>query len=113
MKRILVNKTTEKVGEQVKISGWASTVRDHGGLIFVDLRDWSGIVQVIVNQENKEAFEIAEKIGTEYVIEIIGTVQEREESLKNPNLETGNIEIVTEEISILNECKKITIPIRH
>lgn len=111
MQRILVNQTTEKIGEQVKLSGWASTVRDHGGLIFIDLRDWSGVIQVVINQENGEAFNIGEKVGTEYVIEVIGTIQEREKGLKNDKLETGNIEIVTEEITVLNKCKKLPFPL--
>ena len=111
MERILVNRTNDMVGKKVKLAGWASKVRDHGGLIFVDLRDWSGVVQVVINQENKEAFEIAEKLGIEYVLEIEGIVNERQESLKNPNLNTGNIEVEVEKIQILNECKPLPFPL--
>ena len=111
MKRTLVSETIHNIGSQVRISGWASTIRDHGGLIFIDLRDWSGVVQVVVNQEKVEAFKIAEKIGAEYVIELIGTVQERDEELKNDKYATGAIEIVTDKITVLNECKALPFPL--
>jgi aspartyl-tRNA synthetase len=111
MERILVSKTTDMVGQKVKIAGWACKVRDHGGLVFVDLRDWSGVVQVVINQENSEAFSTAEKIGMEYVLEIEGVVNERSEDLKNPNLNTGNIEIVAERVEVLNECKPLPFPL--
>lgn len=111
MQRILANKTTELIGEKIKVSGWASKVRDHGGLIFVDLRDWSGKVQVVINQDNPEAFKEAEKIGLEYVVEFEGVVSERDDSLKNEKIPTGNIEIIAETVNILNESKPLPFPL--
>lgn len=107
LKRILSSLTVEKVGKKVKISGWAQSIRDHGQLIFIDLRDWSGRVQVVINPENKELFKQAKEVGTEYVIEIIGEVREREEKLKNKKIETGEIEIVASELTILNKSKPL------
>lgn len=111
MKRILVEETVGKIGESVLVSGWASTVRDHGSLIFVDLRDWSGTVQIVINQDNAEAFKEAEKAGLEYVIEVEGRVVERATEAQNTKIPTGKIEIVAEKFTILNKCKPLPFPL--
>ena len=85
------------IGEKVTLKGWVQKRRDLGGLIFIDLRDRTGIVQVVFNPEiSEEALEVAEKIRNEYVIEIEGTVIARDESTFNPNLSTGTIEVHAE-----------------
>lgn len=94
------------IGEQVVLKGWVQKRRDLGGLIFIDLRDRTGIVQVVFNpEESKEALAIAEKIRNEYVLDVKGTVVAREEGTINENLKTGKIEIKAKEVSIINESK--------
>ena len=94
------------IGEKVKLKGWVSKRRDLGGLIFIDLRDRSGIVQIVFNPDvSAEALAIAEKIRSEYVIDVEGTVIERDSATINPNISTGKIEVQVENITILNASK--------
>ncbi|MBD1381244.1 aspartate--tRNA ligase [Metabacillus arenae] len=98
--------TEKAIGENVSLKGWVQTRRDLGGLIFIDLRDRSGIVQVVVNPDiSEEALKTAETIRSEYVLDIKGSVVERDKSTVNPNLATGNIEIQAEKVTILNASK--------
>jgi aspartyl-tRNA synthetase len=101
------------MNETVTVSGWVHTRRDHGGLIFVDLRDHTGIIQLVVQPENAEAFGHAEQVRDEYVISITGIVKEREEGLKNPNIPMGSIEVVTQTLRILNKSEPLPIPVRE
>lgn len=98
---------TEKViGQTVTLQGWVQKRRDLGGLIFIDLRDREGIVQVVFNPDfSKEALEIAETVRNEYVLEVTGKVVEREEKQKNPKVKTGSIEVHVEKVHIINEAK--------
>lgn len=94
------------VGEKVTLKGWVQRRRDLGGLIFIDLRDRSGIVQIVFNPDvSKEALETAEKIRNEYVLDIVGTVIAREPGTINENLKTGKIEVQAEKVTIINEAK--------
>jgi len=94
------------VGEKVTLKGWVQKRRDLGGLIFIDLRDRSGIVQVVFNPDlSKEALETAEKIRNEYVLDVAGTVVSREPGTVNDNLKTGKIEVHAEQVTIINEAK--------
>ena len=94
------------IGEKVTLKGWVQRRRDLGGLIFIHLRDRTGIVQIVFNPEvSKEALEVAEKVRSEYVVEIVGTVIARDESTFNPNLSTGKIEVQAETMTIINESK--------
>ncbi|MDQ6599776.1 aspartate--tRNA ligase [Bacillus salipaludis] len=94
------------VGEKVTLKGWVQTRRDLGGVIFIDLRDRSGIVQVVFNPDlSQEALEIAEKIRSEYVLDIQGTVVAREASTINEKIKTGKIEVQAEKVTIINEAK--------
>jgi aspartyl-tRNA synthetase len=96
----------EHVGQQVTLAGWVHRRRDHGGLIFFDLRDRSGLVQVVFNADVSEpAHSKAEEVRPEYVIQVKGTVQARPEGLINPNLATGEIEVEVTELNILNVAK--------
>ena len=97
----------DHVGSQVVLCGWVSRRRDHGGLIFVDLRDRSGLVQVVIDEAaiGEEAFHKAETIRNEFVVAVRGSVRARSEETVNPNMETGMIEIVVEELRILNTAK--------
>ncbi|WP_416827426.1 aspartate--tRNA ligase [Ectobacillus polymachus] len=96
----------ENVGITVQLNGWVQKRRDLGGLIFVDVRDRSGIVQVVFNPEiSKEALEVAESLRSEYVLHVVGTVIKREEGQVNPKIPTGYIEIQATEVTILNKAK--------
>jgi aspartyl-tRNA synthetase len=110
-KRILAKQTVELIGQEVKLMGWANSRRDHGGVIFIDLRDESGLVQVTVHPDSKEAFKLAEGVRDEYVLKVIGKVIEREEKLINPNLETGTVEVVVETLEILNKSEPLPFPV--
>jgi len=99
-----LNKTN--VGEEVLLMGWVQTRRDHGGVIFVDLRDRSGIIQAVFNPDMPDnRFSLAERLRSEYVIEIKGKVRTRPEGSENPNMKTGEIEVVVENLQILNKAK--------
>jgi aspartyl-tRNA synthetase len=94
------------VGEKVTLKGWVQRRRDLGGLIFIDLRDRSGIVQVVFNPEvSIEALQTAEKIRNEYVLDVVGTVVARNPGTINENLKTGKIEVQAEKVTIINEAK--------
>ncbi|MEH7306506.1 aspartate--tRNA ligase [Neobacillus drentensis] len=94
------------VGEKVTLKGWVQKRRDLGGLIFIDLRDRSGVVQVVFNPDlSKEALQIAERIRNEFVLDIVGTVVARDAATVNENLKTGKIEVQAEKVTIINEAK--------
>jgi aspartyl-tRNA synthetase len=94
------------IGEKVTLKGWVQKRRDLGGLIFIDLRDRTGIVQVVFHPDvSSEALKLAEKIRSEYVLDVVGTVIARQEGTINDNLSTGRIEIQAENVTIINEAK--------
>ena len=96
----------QHAGEQVVLAGWVNRRRDQGGVIFIDLRDRWGITQVVVNVENApEAHRIASDVRSEYVIRVQGAVRQRPEGTANPELETGDVEVVADTIEILNAAK--------
>ncbi|GER66233.1 aspartate--tRNA(Asp/Asn) ligase [Weizmannia acidilactici] len=98
--------TEQHIGEKVILKGWVQRRRDLGGLIFIDLRDRAGVVQIVFNTAvSKEAFELAEKVRNEYVLEVRGEVVARSENTVNPNLKTGKIEIQAEQLVIINSAK--------
>jgi aspartyl-tRNA synthetase len=100
--------TETAIGEKVVLKGWVAKRRDLGGLIFIDLRDRTGIVQVVFHPDvSKDALEIAEKIRNEYVLDIEGTVIARSEGTINENLKTGRIEVQAEKVTIINEAKTV------
>ena len=89
------------VGQRVRLAGWVHSRRDHGGVYFLDLRDRSGLVQVVVNPEEVEAFLAAGKLGSEFVIQVEGLVHPRPEGMKNPKLPTGDIEVRAQTLRLL------------
>jgi aspartyl-tRNA synthetase len=109
--RTLSKETVNKVGDSVTVKGWVNSRRDHGGLIFIDLRDHTGVVQLVIQPDQADAFKVAEQLRDEFVIEAKGEVRERDENLKNPNIETGNIEIKVTELKILNKSEPLPIQI--
>ena len=98
-------------GQEVTVAGWVHRRRDHGGVIFIDLRDREGLVQVVFNPEKKEIFTEAERIRSEYVLSVKGMVRIRPDGTKNPNMKTGEIEIIASELNKLNDS--LTPPFHH
>ncbi|AYJ78517.1 aspartate--tRNA ligase [Aliarcobacter cryaerophilus] len=100
------------IGQKVTVAGWVNSRRDHGGIIFIDLRDKSGLVQLVADpQDCKDALVVAETVRDEYVLIATGTVRARGEGLENPNLETGKIEIILENLVIENRSKAMPFDI--
>ncbi|WP_017185320.1 aspartate--tRNA ligase [Alkalibacillus haloalkaliphilus] len=103
---------TGHVDQKVKLKGWVQKRRDLGGLIFIDLRDRSGIVQTVFSPEhNEEALQIAEKLRSEYVVEIEGTVLKRDVSTINENMATGEVEVLVDGVTVVNESKALPIKV--
>ena len=100
--RILTGELKTKINKTVTVAGWVNSRRDHGGLIFIDLRDHQGIIQLVITPENQQAFTLAETLRDEFVISATGLIRERAADLKNPNIETGDIELVVESMELLN-----------
>ena len=104
MQRILINEASKFIGQKIKLAGWISVRRDHGKLIFIDLRDRSGIIQTIVLPDKEGAYKIAKKVRTEYVVEVEGLVKERPgKATKEEGL--GKIEVEVEKLEIVSEVE--------
>lgn len=112
MERTLTIKTPRLIGQEIKVAGWVNTRRDHGGVIFVDLRDHTGLVQVVFNPDHDDIFHLAEGLRDEYCIAVTGTVRERGAGLENPHLATGQIELVASRLEILNRSDPIPVATR-
>ncbi len=112
MTRTLAIEAIDKIGQQHTFSGWVNSRRDHGGLIFIDLRDHTGIVQLVINPEQAEAFLLAEQVRDEFVLRATGKVKERADGLKNPNIPTGSIEVAVDELSLLNRSEPLPVATR-
>jgi aspartyl-tRNA synthetase len=97
--------TAADAGREVRVAGWVHARRDHGGVYFFDLRDRSGLVQVVVHPETAEAFLAAAKLGAEWVVSIRGKVGPRPKGTENPKMPTGQVEITASEVTVLNSCK--------
>ncbi len=110
MKRVNSIDTPNFVDQSASVAGWVHSRRDHGGLIFVDMRDHTGLVQLVFHPDQAEAFHQAEALRDEFVIKVVGTVRRREEQLVNPNIPTGEIELVVETVEVLNRAE--TLPIQ-
>src|SRR3989344_8746828 len=112
MQRTLIKDTVSKVGETVLIKGWVNIRRDHGKLIFLDIRDRTGLIQVVVNPKvSEEAHKTASELRNEYVVEMEGKINARPEKLINPNLATGKIELEVERVKILNKSEPMPVAV--
>lgn len=103
--------TADLMSQEVTLVGWAHRRRDHGGVIFIDLRDREGIVQIVVAPENKAAFAVADAVRAEYVLQVKGIVRNRPEGTVNSNLSTGAVEVAAAEVIILNRSQPLPFPI--
>ncbi|MCL1876599.1 aspartate--tRNA ligase [Candidatus Saccharibacteria bacterium] len=110
--RILAQELVKEIGKKVQVMGWVNTRRDHGGVIFVDLRDHSGLIQLVFNPETADVFALAESLRDEFCISVCGIVRERGAGLENPNIATGKIEIVVEDLEIFTKSEALPIATR-
>src|SRR5512146_870818 len=92
----------ERLGQTVTLFGWAHRRRDHGGVIFIDLRDREGLLQVVCDPDSPATFQIAERVRNEFVLRVTGKVRPRPEGTVNPDLRSGEVEVLAHEIEILN-----------
>ena len=105
------NVTKEHLGKDVSICGWVHRRRDHGGVIFLDVRDLEGICQAVIDPSNEEAFSLADKCRSEFVIQIKGSVRERPEGTVNSKMKTGEIEIEVSKLEVLNSAATPAFPL--
>ena len=99
------------LGEAVDLCGWVHRRRDHGGVIFIDLRDRAGLVQIVFDPDSPDTFKLAESVRSEYVLRVQGTVRNRPEGTLNPNMATGEIEVLVNNIEILNKAETPPFPL--
>ena len=99
------------IGEEISVCGWVHRRRDHGGVIFIDLRDREGLLQVVFDPDRQEIFAAAERIRGEYVLAVKGLVRERPEGTINENMPTGHVEVLAHELEVLNRSE--TPPFHH
>ena len=111
MERTLTNQTQNSVGKQVRLLGWVQTRRDHGKIIFLDLRDSGGIVQLVCTPQEKEVYELAQTIRPEWVVEAEGEVKERPEAMRNSGIATGSVEIAVKKLLVLSQSQTLPFPI--
>ena len=97
--------TEALVGAEVDVCGWVHRRRDHGGVIFIDLRDREGLLQVVFDPDTADAFATAEHVRSEYVLRVHGRVRPRPEGTVNPNMRTGRIEVLGETLEVLNSAE--------
>ena len=109
MERVLANQLEGFLGKEVMVEGWVNSRRDHGGLIFIDLRDHTGLIQLVVTPETAEAFKLAESVRDEFVLKAVGKMREREPELVNPNIPTGKIELVVSTLVLLNRSEPLPV----
>lgn len=105
MTRIFIEETTKHEGEEVLVMGWIQSRRDHGKIVFFDLRDKTGILQAVITPGQQEAYEAAQVVRPEWLVRISGKVQARPEKLQNPSLATGKIELAVESLEVISESK--------
>ncbi len=112
MKRTLIKDTVNNVGQEVKVMGWANNIRTHGKIIFLDLRDISGTLQIVfAADKNSKLMKEAKELKPEYVIEITGEVNQRPKGTENPDLLTGKVELLAKELNILSPAKTLPFSI--
>jgi len=105
MPRFLISETAKHIGEKVRVCGWVNTRRAHGKILFIDLRDRSGILQVVFVPSNKEVYELAQNLRPEWVVEILGQIVKRPENMVNDKIGTGQVEMSVETLKVLSEAE--------
>lgn len=107
--RILAECLLDSQDQEVTVAGWVNSRRDHGGLIFIDLRDHTGIIQLVVTPETADSFHLAETVRDEFVLQATGKIRQRDPDLINPNLKTGKIELVVSKLELLNKSAPLPV----
>jgi len=110
MERILNKNTINFIGQKIKVSGWVNTVRSHGKILFVDLRDRSGILQIVFLPHNN-SYELAKSLRPEWVVAVEGTVQKRPAGMVNPKIDTGSVELLADNLEIFSKAKTLPFAI--
>ena len=100
----------ENIGAQVRLSGWCHRIRDHGGVLFIDLRDHYGITQVVADPDSR-AFKTAEKLRSEWVVRVDGLARRRPGGTENPEMPTGAVEVFAGDIEVLGPAGELPLPV--
>ncbi|HSH43941.1 MAG TPA: OB-fold nucleic acid binding domain-containing protein, partial [Arenicellales bacterium] len=95
------------IDQTVTVCGWAHRRRDHGGVIFIDLRDRSGLLQVVADPDEKAAFDAADGVRNEFVLQVRGRIRRRPEGTENPSLATGQVELYAHDVTVLNRSEAL------
>ncbi len=103
--------SSKNVGSTQTLLGWTATIRNHGGVIFIDLRDHTGIIQLVLDPSNKELLALGDQLRSEFVIGVTGTVNKRADNAINKNIPTGEVEVLVDKLVILNKCAPLPFPI--
>lgn len=111
MKRVLSKDIKDFVGKEVTFFGWVQSRRDHGKIIFIDLRDKEGIVQVVFIPQNKEVYKVGDELKSEYVVSVSGVINKRPKGMENPNIASGAVEVEAKSAVILNKSKTLPFEI--
>jgi len=111
MKRTFIFEADKNINKEIKVCGWVNAVRSHGKIIFIDLRDSSGILQVVITPEKKEVYQSAKKIRPEWTLEIIGVINKRPQKMVNPEISTGAVEMLAEELKVFSKAKTLPFSI--
>jgi len=111
MERILNRETVKYLGKKVKVCGWVQTIRSHGKIIFIDLRDRSGILQLVFTPKDEVLYKEVQKIRPEWVIGVEGAIQKRPAGMINPKIETGNVELHPLDIEVFSQAKTLPFPV--
>jgi aspartyl-tRNA synthetase len=112
MERILNAESKKYVGGKIKVCGWVNSRRDHGRVIFIDLRDRSGLLQIVFGPDSDpETYRLAKELKPEWVIEVVGEVKKRPKGMENPKIETGEVEVLAEKIKIFSKAKALPFPV--
>ncbi len=111
MPRFLIKDTAKHIGEKVRVCGWVNVRRAHGKILFIDLRDISGMLQVVFIPSNKEVYELAQTLRPEWVVEIIGQIVKRPDNMVNPLMETGSVEMSVESLKVLSQSETLPLSI--
>lgn len=111
MERTFSNKAVKKIGERIKVNGWINSIRSHGKIVFIDLRDKEGILQLVFDPKDQKLLKQAQDLRAEWVIEVEGKIAQRPEQTRNPDILTGGIELQAERIKVLSQAKTLPFPI--
>jgi len=111
MQRFLIKDTAKHIGEKVRVCGWVNNWRAHGKILFIDLRDISGILQVVFVPSNAEVYELAKTLRPEWVVEIVGQIVKRPENMINAKIETGQVELSVESLRVLSKSETLPLSV--